>query len=176
MVAARRGRQQKSAPPQYGSSMATCAGEGIPCRQFVRGYPRAAFIRGGPNLRGAGPSGLLLRCEGATQQQAWLPLFFSRFDTVPLTRAIDMCESLVQGTPPAPAVLGPSAHSSWTTRALHCRHQSSWKGGTSQQMIQCGISYISPFLPKFQKDDEDGQTLVEYGLLLALIAIIVIVA
>jgi len=37
-------------------------------------------------------------------------------------------------------------------------------------------SYISTFLSKFRKDDEEGQTLVEYGLLLALIAIIVIVA
>ncbi len=40
-------------------------------------------------------------------------------------------------------------------------------------MIQ---QYISTFLAKFRKDDEEGQTLVEYGLLLALIAIIVIVA
>ena len=37
-------------------------------------------------------------------------------------------------------------------------------------------NYISTFLSKFHKDDEEGQTLVEYGLLLALIAIIVIVA
>ena len=36
--------------------------------------------------------------------------------------------------------------------------------------------YISNFLAKFRNDDEEGQTLVEYGLLLALIAIIVIVA
>ena len=36
--------------------------------------------------------------------------------------------------------------------------------------------YISNFLAKFRSDDEEGQTLVEYGLLLALIAIIVIVA
>jgi pilus assembly protein Flp/PilA len=43
-------------------------------------------------------------------------------------------------------------------------------------MIQFVSSYISTFLSKFQKDDEEGQTLVEYGLLLALIAIIVIVA
>ena len=43
-------------------------------------------------------------------------------------------------------------------------------------MIQFVSSYISTFLSKFSKDDEDGQTLVEYGLLLALIAIIVIVA
>ena len=37
-------------------------------------------------------------------------------------------------------------------------------------------SYISNLLAKFRSDDEEGQTLVEYGLLLALIAIIVIVA
>jgi pilus assembly protein Flp/PilA len=38
------------------------------------------------------------------------------------------------------------------------------------------LSFISTFLSRFQREDEDGQTLVEYGLLLALIAIIVIVA
>ena len=38
------------------------------------------------------------------------------------------------------------------------------------------VSFISTFLARFQREDEDGQTLVEYGLLLALIAIIVIVA
>ncbi len=43
-------------------------------------------------------------------------------------------------------------------------------------MIQLVSTYISTFLSKFRNDDEDGQTLVEYGLLLALIAIIVIVA
>lgn len=36
--------------------------------------------------------------------------------------------------------------------------------------------YISNLLAKFRSEDEEGQTLVEYGLLLALIAIIVIVA
>ena len=36
--------------------------------------------------------------------------------------------------------------------------------------------FISTILARFQSDDEEGQTLVEYGLLLALIAIIVIVA
>jgi pilus assembly protein Flp/PilA len=36
--------------------------------------------------------------------------------------------------------------------------------------------FISTLLTRFQSDDEEGQTLVEYGLLLALIAIIVIVA
>jgi pilus assembly protein Flp/PilA len=36
--------------------------------------------------------------------------------------------------------------------------------------------FISNLLARFQREDEDGQTLVEYGLLLALIAIIVIVA
>jgi pilus assembly protein Flp/PilA len=35
---------------------------------------------------------------------------------------------------------------------------------------------ISTLLARFQSKDEEGQTLVEYGLLLALIAIIVIVA
>jgi len=37
-------------------------------------------------------------------------------------------------------------------------------------------NFISNLLARFQSDDEEGQTLVEYGLLLALIAIIVIVA
>lgn len=36
--------------------------------------------------------------------------------------------------------------------------------------------FISTLLAQFQREDEEGQTLVEYGLLLALIAIIVIVA
>ena len=40
-------------------------------------------------------------------------------------------------------------------------------------MIQ---QFISNLLARFRSEDEDGQTLVEYGLLLALIAIIVIVA
>jgi pilus assembly protein Flp/PilA len=43
-------------------------------------------------------------------------------------------------------------------------------------MLTIVTSYISTLLSKFHKDDEEGQTLVEYGLLLALIAIIVIVA
>ena len=40
------------------------------------------------------------------------------------------------------------------------------------------ISYLlhRALLDRFHHEDEDGQTLVEYGLLLALIAIIVIVA
>ena len=36
--------------------------------------------------------------------------------------------------------------------------------------------FISTVLARFQREDEDGQTLVEYGLLLALLAIVVIVA
>ena len=36
--------------------------------------------------------------------------------------------------------------------------------------------FISTLLARFHREDEEGQTLVEYGLLLALIAIIVIVA
>jgi pilus assembly protein Flp/PilA len=38
------------------------------------------------------------------------------------------------------------------------------------------LQFISTFLARFHREDEEGQTLVEYGLLLALIAIIVIVA
>ena len=38
------------------------------------------------------------------------------------------------------------------------------------------LQFISSLLARFQREDEEGQTLVEYGLLLALIAIIVIVA
>ena len=38
------------------------------------------------------------------------------------------------------------------------------------------LQFISSFLAHFSREDEEGQTLVEYGLLLALIAIIVIVA
>ena len=38
------------------------------------------------------------------------------------------------------------------------------------------LQFISTILSKFRREDEEGQTLVEYGLLLALIAIIVIVA
>jgi pilus assembly protein Flp/PilA len=38
------------------------------------------------------------------------------------------------------------------------------------------VLFISNLLAKFRREDEEGQTLVEYGLLLALIAIIVIVA
>jgi len=43
-------------------------------------------------------------------------------------------------------------------------------------MLQYVNAYISNLLAQFRNDDEEGQTLVEYGLLLALIAIIVIVA
>jgi pilus assembly protein Flp/PilA len=41
-------------------------------------------------------------------------------------------------------------------------------------MIKHFISTLLAYIP--QREDEEGQTLVEYGLLLALIAIIVIVA
>lgn len=38
------------------------------------------------------------------------------------------------------------------------------------------LTFISTLLAHFRREDEEGQTLVEYGLLLALIAIIVIIA
>jgi pilus assembly protein Flp/PilA len=43
-------------------------------------------------------------------------------------------------------------------------------------MIQFISAYIAQIRAQLQRDDEEGQTLIEYGLLLALIAIIVIVA
>jgi len=55
---------------------------------------------------------------------------------------------------------------------LTLRLQIFWKGGP-KHMIK---NFISTLLARFQSTDEEGQTLVEYGLLLALIAIIVIVA
>ena len=41
-------------------------------------------------------------------------------------------------------------------------------------MLQYVGAYISNLLSHLRNDDEEGQTLVEYGLLLALIAIVVI--
>ena len=38
------------------------------------------------------------------------------------------------------------------------------------------LQFISSFIDRFLREDAEGQTLVEYGLLLALISIIVIVA
>ena len=38
------------------------------------------------------------------------------------------------------------------------------------------LQFISTLLARFHREDEEGQTLVEYGLLLALIAIVVIAA
>ena len=38
------------------------------------------------------------------------------------------------------------------------------------------IQFVSNLLAQLRRDDEEGQTLVEYGLLLALIAIVVIAA
>lgn len=57
-------------------------------------------------------------------------------------------------------------------RALRCRSQISKERRYREGMLQL----ISTFLSQFRREDEEGQTLVEYGLLLALIAIIVIVA
>ena len=45
-----------------------------------------------------------------------------------------------------------------------------------KEVTQGMLQFISTLLNRFRREDEDGQTLVEYGLLLALIAIIVIVA
>ena len=45
-----------------------------------------------------------------------------------------------------------------------------------RRYLQGMLQFISTLLTRFHREDEEGQTLVEYGLLLALIAIIVIVA
>ena len=45
-----------------------------------------------------------------------------------------------------------------------------------RRYLQGMLQFISTLLARFHREDEEGQTLVEYGLLLALIAIIVIVA
>jgi pilus assembly protein Flp/PilA len=45
-----------------------------------------------------------------------------------------------------------------------------------RRYLQGMLQFISTLLARFSREDEEGQTLVEYGLLLALIAIIVIVA
>jgi pilus assembly protein Flp/PilA len=45
-----------------------------------------------------------------------------------------------------------------------------------RHMIQFIRAYLDQFRAQLKREDEEGQTLVEYGLLLALIAIIVIVA
>ena len=51
-----------------------------------------------------------------------------------------------------------------------------FKGVTAIAWTENDPVILSKAVSKFMKDDEEGQTLVEYGLLLALIAIIVIVA
>jgi pilus assembly protein Flp/PilA len=50
------------------------------------------------------------------------------------------------------------------------------KGGTAKDMFQFIRAYLDQVRAQLKREDEEGQTLVEYGLLLALIAIIVIVA
>jgi pilus assembly protein Flp/PilA len=69
--------------------------------------------------------------------------------------------------------VGPFGHFDVSRDPIPSGCKSSRKGGSSTQMIK---DFISTLLARFQSDDEEGQTLVEYGLLLALIAIIVIVA
>src|SRR6187549_2074317 len=71
------------------------------------------------------------------------------------------------------AWVGPFGHFRANENLILSGCKSSRKGGSSTHMIK---DFISTLLARFQSDDEEGQTLVEYGLLLALIAIIVIVA
>jgi pilus assembly protein Flp/PilA len=133
------------------------------------------FIHDGP---GGWTVGSPPPVRGAEQQQARLPFPLSesgaRAHRGPNT-ALDIGTRLVEGTA---AVLA-----SWDHRVIHSSDPVAYAAGTNPQgkevpaaMLLFVGNYISTLLSKFHKDDEEGQTLVEYGLLLALIAIIVIVA
>ena len=134
------------------------------------------FIHDGP---GGWAVGSPPPVRGAEQQQARLPFLFARNPALPrtdgLTRLLTPAARVVEGTAPVPAA--------WDHRAIHSSGPTPYAAGTNllgkevpATMLSIVTGYISTFLAKFHKDDEEGQTLVEYGLLLALIAIIVIVA
>ena len=55
-------------------------------------------------------------------------------------------------------------------------YSASRQSSEERRYLQGMLQFISTLLARFHREDEEGQTLVEYGLLLALIAIIVIVA
>src|SRR5947207_6662358 len=97
-------RRRKSAPREYGSSMARPRRERVPCRQVVLGYPRAAFICGGPVPQGGWAVGSPPPVRGSRAAAGAASSFLWPLTTEPLTRALDMCGCLVQGTAPAPAV------------------------------------------------------------------------
>ena len=77
-----------------------------------------------------------------------------------------------EGTRSATTEWGDGVISNPDSRSLSWRSQTLVERRYPQPML----SFISTLLSRFHREDEDGQTLVEYGLLLALIAIIVIVA
>jgi pilus assembly protein Flp/PilA len=67
----------------------------------------------------------------------------------------------------------------WDHRAMEVSRCAPYAAGTNlrgKEVSRGMLQFISTLLARFRREDEEGQTLVEYGLLLALIAIIVIVA
>ena len=125
----------------------------------------AAFIRGVDGSASA--PGLLLRCTRAASQGAALAHVHK------VLTSLDRCTPgrARYGAPLTEA--GPFGHIQRSVGCLRCRHQIPSERRFQHIMIK---DFISTLLARFQSEDEEGQTLVEYGLLLALIAIIVIVA
>ena len=89
-----------------------------------------------------------------------------------LWTGLDTYPNTAQGTPRCPQ---------WQDHsAIFMRRSRPYIAGTNllgkEVPLHMIKDFISNLLARFQSEDEEGQTLVEYGLLLALIAIIVIVA
>ena len=85
---------------------------------------------------------------------------------------VPAAEQLAEGTEPVAVWEDERVIFRFPLAALHCRRLILEERRYVQGMLQL----ISSLLARFSREDEEGQTLVEYGLLLALIAIIVIVA
>jgi pilus assembly protein Flp/PilA len=147
---------------------------------MARGYlaGTSSQVSGVAFIRGAGGSapvpGLLLRCRGATSKGA-APLQFSvgaNLSVADSPMRIDRMHRLAQGTPRrrGSRTIRPYSRAVWLPTLPA---PNSFGKEVPAQMIR---DFISNLLARFQSEDEEGQTLVEYGLLLALIAIIVIVA
>jgi pilus assembly protein Flp/PilA len=85
--------------------------------------------------------------------------------------ALDMSAALPQRTS--------SARAGWDHRVILLARYGTYAAGAilqERRYREGMLQFISTLLTQFRREDEEGQTLVEYGLLLALIAIIVIVA
>jgi pilus assembly protein Flp/PilA len=145
---------------------------------MARGYlaGTSSQVSGVAFIRGAGGSapvpGLLLRCRGAASQGAAPLRSASKRFFAESSIGIDIEGVLAQGTPRRGGQWDLSAIFTWPTHP-YAAGTNSFGKEVPAQMVR---DFISNLLARFQSEDEEGQTLVEYGLLLALIAIIVIVA